>query len=421
MEKGSYAQFHAKLLGGFSLSYGGQVIPIDASPQTKYMQIMIRLLKAGSDGIERKALLEIIQPETHDQMKRMNNFRQQVFLLRQKIAGYQFPPGKYIQRRKSRYYFSFDYKVETDTGKLDLLLSRIWHDFGTGKERQALLWEFCQSYTGKFLPMLEGEEWATEESAYYQKWYFKCIGELCEILRKQEAYEVMLELCTTASQIHPYDEWQAVQIDCLLAMNRYEEAVRIYEQASRIYYEDLGSSALDRVMEKYRSRSSGIYCMSRVMNEIVNELKEQGDAHGAYGCSYPSFLDLYHVIARMGVKRGMENLLLLCTLTRKGTETALARKDLRQTMNQFQQVLAQGLRKGDAYTRYSENQFLVLLIGVQERAAAGIAESLKQGWERINTQTDTAVLFELQKAEGPNSEEDKDEKKEYIYGSDCKQ
>ena len=54
----------------------------------------------------------------------------------------------------------------------------------------------------------------------------------------------MLELCSTASQIHPYDEWQAVQIECLLAMERYKEALEVYEKATEIFYKDLGVTSL---------------------------------------------------------------------------------------------------------------------------------------------------------------------------------
>lgn len=229
------------------------------------------------------------------------------------IARSHFPEGEYIVRKDRRYYFSLEYRLETDTGYLDQLLRQIrsgpggdygletdhepekekrpesengpvrlmsdqrsgseglpegpavWREIGFKRRerepwnpfdpeinpggmddwtggppdnrlggaegrsddqergrlqkqdtREQLLLKFCKAYTGEFLPMLSGEEWVTTESAYYQKWYFHCLKELCGILKENGEFELMLELCTAASQMHPYDEWQAVQIDCLI-------------------------------------------------------------------------------------------------------------------------------------------------------------------------------------------------------------
>ena len=75
--------------------------------------------------------------------------------------------------------------------------------------------------------MLGGEAWAAQEEAYYQKWYFDSLSSLCRRLKEKGEYEKLLELCTMASRIHPYDEWQTVQIGCLVALNRYQEAMNV--------------------------------------------------------------------------------------------------------------------------------------------------------------------------------------------------
>lgn len=77
-----YTHFYARLLGGFSISFAGQELPIEANPQTKYMQLLLMLLKAGEEGIERKQLVEILRRDDGDWKKQLNNFRQQVYILR---------------------------------------------------------------------------------------------------------------------------------------------------------------------------------------------------------------------------------------------------------------------------------------------------------------------------------------------------
>ena len=78
------------LLGGFSLYFNQEEIQFSAHIQTKYMQLLLMLLKAGEKGVERKKLSEFLRPEETDVMKGLNNLRQQIFLLRRVLrqSGY---------------------------------------------------------------------------------------------------------------------------------------------------------------------------------------------------------------------------------------------------------------------------------------------------------------------------------------------
>lgn len=430
MKERPYTQFYAQLLGGFSLYFHNEEIPFSAHIQTKYMQILLMLLKAGADGIERKKLIEYLRPEESDVMKGLNNLRQQVFLLRRTLRQSGLPEGKYIVPKASRYYFSLDYQVETDTGILDRLAYRIRNETLDEDQRKQLLLQYCQNYTGEFLPMLGGEEWVALESAYYQKLYFTFLSELCGILKKQKETEKILELCTRASEIHPYDEWQAVQIDCLMSMNRYREALKVYEKATEIFYEDLGVTSIDKVMAKYRNLGGQIYYAASAMTGIKELLQEDGPPSGAYCCSYPSFLDLYHVVVRMGERTGIQATLMVCTMDWQPQEDAVSNKprqpeekaadgqaQLNRKMELLRQVILSGIRAEDVYTRYSENQFLVLLLGANEENGRMIAKRLENNWLRISGDGKTKLKFTVQQADGPGIRECGNEEKGNLHYS----
>lgn len=454
MKERPYTQFYAQLLGGFSLYFHNEEIPFSAHIQTKYMQILLMLLKAGADGIERKKLIEYLRPEESDVMKGLNNLRQQVFLLRRTLRQSGLPEGKYIVPKASRYYFSLDYQVETDTGILDRLAYRIRNETLDEDQRKQLLLQYCQNYTGEFLPMLGGEEWVALESAYYQKLYFTFLSELCGILKKQKETEKILELCTRASEIHPYDEWQAVQIDCLMSMNRYREALKVYEKATEIFYEDLGVTSIDKVMAKYRNLGGQIYYAASAMTGIKELLQEDGPPSGAYCCSYPSFLDLYHVVVRMGERTGIQATLMVCTMDWQPQEDASGNKrgqlqedavdskwdqpqedavskkrgqpeekaadgqaQLDRKMELLRQVILSGIRAEDVYTRYSENQFLVLLLGANEENGRMIAKRLENNWLRISGDGKTKLKFTVQQADGPGIRECGNEEKGNLHYS----
>ena len=446
MSERPYTGFYARFLGGFSLSYQGTELPIPANPQTKSMQILLMLLKAGKMGVDRKEFIRFLQGDEGDWEKGMNNFRQRVFLLRKIMARAHFPEGKYIILKDGRYYFSQEYELDSDTAYLDEIILRIRN--GPGRENRELEWEYCQNYRGEFLPMLSGEAWATQEGAYYQKWYFECLNHLCEELKKNGEYEKLLELCTTASKLHPYDSWQTVQIDCLMAMNRYQEAVKVYEQASEIFYEELGISDLDKAVIRCRNREGQKYFLANAMTGIKDILKEERTENAAYCCSYPSFLDMYHIICRMEERSRIPSALMICTLREKAAGDGRAGKndasvakcpdiglmkrpdaapvkhaapakyaDPEATMEAFRQVLAGGIRSGDVYTRYSSRQFLALLMDASEENGRKAARRLNDRWEETEESRSWTVEFLIERTENPGKEECRDGKEGHVYGT----
>lgn len=438
MEERPYTQFYARLLGGFSLSFNGEKLQLAGHIQTKYMQLMLMLLKAGKSGIERKKLIQFLRPDEADLGKGLNNLWQQVYLLRRVLDKSGLPPGKYIVPKQSLYFFSLDYEVDTDTARLDRLSYRIRNETLDEETRKQLLLQFCRLYGGEFLPMLGGEEWVALESAYYQKLYFDYLTDLCGILKRQGETEKLLELCTIASQLHPYDEWQAVQIDCLMSMHRYKEALKVYEEATGIFYQELGLSSMDQVMAKYRNAEGQLYYAASAITGIKEALQEDNIFDGPYCCSYPSFVDIYRVLVRMEERSKRVHTLMICTLDYSWEDAGgqgNAEKDhlsdftpgvnqelppeLERKMELLRQTLLSGIRSEDVYTRYSGNQFLVLLIGANETNGRMIAKRLENNWLRISGDGNTKIEFTVQQADGPKIEEWKHEEKGKLHCPCC--
>ena len=387
----SKGQFYAKFLGSFSLDFNGQRLWLKGSPQKKSMQLLMALLKAGAEGATRQQLLEVVWKEGGDPQKEKSNLNQHLYYLRQLIHESHFPEGKYIIVQKPRYYFTEDYEIHSDTEQLDQIWEDIRNAEAAGEDTLELLRQFCRGYTGEFLPMLNGEEWVVEKSAYYQKQYFSCLSRLCVRLKEMGEYQEMLELCTVASQIHPYDEWQAVQIDCLVAMNRYKDALKVYEDAAEFFYEDLGVSSLNRTIARYRNTEGRLHYLSSALAGIRKGLNEEERLWGAYCCSYPSFVDVYRIVVRMQERTGIGSLLMVCTLNIAGSG-----ENTETWMERFRQFMAGSIRNGDVYTRYSPNQFLVLLMQAEEKDVENIEERLKNGWKMIDQAGKTKLVLAVQ-------------------------
>lgn len=401
--------FYARFLGGFSLYFAGQEMLFEVNPQGKTMQLLYYLLKAGTNGCEKKELLELVRPGEKDQKKRLNNFRQQLFRMREMIQHSHFPKGDYIVYQKQRYYFTLDYPLYVDTEKLDGLIGQIRNcpqsqaraRTGNGQELWQQYEDYCEAYTGEFLPILGGEEWVTLESAHYQKWYFTCLNQLSLRLKEQKKFERLLRLTTAASQIHPYDEWQVVQIECLMALGRRREAEKVYEEANEMFYKDLGLTSLDKVMANYQQETPSC-SLARTLEKVKEGLSEaEQEKHGAYCCSYPSFMDIYRIRARIDEANKEQSLLLLCTLSAEKGEWREA--EGREQMELFQKTIIGQTRSGDVYTQYSKNQYLVLLSGAGKVCENLMISRLERNWRKAGGRA--RVKFSVDEVEGIRQQE----------------
>ena len=410
MKERPYSTYYARLLGGFSFSGDGQEIPIKGNLRSKYLQMLVMLLKAGKEGVSKESLMVRIAADTDGREKMMNNLRQQIFVLRRTMKGLGFPEGQYIVSVKGRYYFSRDQDVVTDTGQIDQLYRELRSGRPAKEERTEILREICRIYSGEFLPALSGEEWAAVEGAYYQNIFFESMKELCGLLKEQKEYDEMLELCSKASQLHPYDEWQALEIDCLMAKNRYMDALKVYEKATEVFYEEFGVSPFESVMAKYRSSQGQLLYTSGVLSEIKGEMLKQDTGKGAYYCNYPSFLDVYRLMARLKERQDLKLSLIICTLDTggqggrgKGGEMDAAKAA--DVMEEFQQFISENLRRSDVFTRYSPNQFLILLFGSDEPSGEKVVARLQRKWRMLRGDGKPWTDFAVEEIETPEEKE----------------
>lgn len=442
MPEGIREGFYARFLGGFFLEYKGSRIIIAKNMKQKGMQLLAILLKAGEEGVSRKGLTEMLEWGGESWERKLNNLRRQTYELRAFIAEEGFPEGKYIQVSGGRYYFSREYQVRTDTGEVDRLYQEARKQADPAA-REGILWEICRLYQGEFLPSLVAEEWALVENAHYRSVYSRCVNELCRILKSRGEYTRLLKLCGTASQIHPYDEWQAVQIDCLVASRRYQDARQIRSQANQLFTKELGIAPFGG-REESHGESAG--ADDGVMAEVMAGLWEDSGQKGAYRCDYSRFIDVYRFMVRMVERSQIRLSLLLCTLESAGGRPewaeGLRQQDLpgaggdlemgkrpemgessevvkagegskeptgsqvsERQMEQFSELLAGLIRENDVYTRFSSSQYLVLLASFGENQEAEVARRLRRGLEAFEKEEGLRVNLETQAVEGPNRKE----------------
>ncbi len=356
--------FSVRMFGHLSFCYDDKTFMIKCNMASKVMQLFRLLLLAGEEGVPKGQLLTALygNDETQDTK---NAFRILIFRLRKLLGETVIPAGDRIWVEKGIYRFGGPFTTIVDAVEFDQMADRALITQNE-EERMVRLKEACRRFTGGFLPFLVDEEWVMEENVRYKDLYFDLVQECCRLMQKNRRYEDMLELCSDAVKIYPFEEWQLLKIDCLLAMNRYKEALKVYEDATTMFFEGAGTSPSEKMLSRFRAMSSQIQYAMGDLGDIKNSLKEKDIDKGAYYCSYPSFIDSYRIITRMVERSGRSIFLMLCTLTDSKGEPLDKEEFLAEQSANLSDAICKSLRRGDIYTRYSLNQFLILLIGIKQ-------------------------------------------------------
>lgn len=351
-----------RMLGEFTMSYGGETIEVSKSQTSRAMHLLQILLYAGDKGISRQKLMkDLFEREPVGDLA--SNLRVTTHTLRKLLKNTKLPDEPYIQNSNRQYRFVSSFPVRVDALIFRELLEK-------AKKREGDNWieylkKACRLYQGYFLPSLFGEEWVIVAEADYQRLYFECLEELCQLLKEREEYEEMLPLCVRASEMYPFDEWQVWQMDCLVSLGRSKEAIALYEKTAAMYFDELAMAPPKRMLEYFQKMSSHISLKTGEFREIQEMLKEKDERRGAYYCSYPSFVDTYRMLVRIMERTGESVYLLMCTIMDEQKHVIEDETRLREVSTKLSEAIRIALRQGDVYTRYNMSQFLVILLGIR--------------------------------------------------------
>ncbi len=139
------------------------------------------------------------------------------------------------------------------------------------------------------------------------------------------------------------------------------------------------------------------------VNEIQEGLNQREKDDGAFFCSYLSFMEGYRYVRRVIERSGQSAYLLLCTMT-DGKGVPLEKGErLGKVAEELEQAIRNSLRRGDMFTRYSDNQFLMLLLGIRQEDCAIVVERINGYFEKASRKNylkySTAPISEIREAD----------------------
>lgn len=278
---------------------------------------------------------------------------------RNTMEGLGYPDGKQvILYRRGMYSWNEELPLEIDAEKFESLCNKA---NGMGTDALPVLLEAIEVYKGDFLPKYSVVPWVIALRTYYQNRYQGACCDAIEILEQQQRYQEIISLCRKALAVIPYEECIHLKlVKALTAVGEQRLAIEHYAQTANMFMDELGVTPSEEFSKVYLDLikvSQGVQLdLSVIRDELVRDLP----AEGPYFCELAVFQEIYRRETRVSQRSGNVMQLALISVM-DGRNKKLTPKQVSITMNRLKESLESILRRGDAFTRYSQSQYLLLL------------------------------------------------------------
>lgn len=407
----------AKMLGGFSLQYQNREIVLDRNTLSKTTQLLQILLLAGKEGVAKTSLIDALYGRDDSVENKNGSLNNTIFRMRKQLKAAGLPESNFVVIKSGMCYW--DERIPVSVDALEF----------SEKARQARLADTleeqlrdcvaaCRMYTGEFLPSMIGEDWVSVRNAACREQYFYCMNEACRELMSRERYEELVELAHAAAEIYPFEEWQEWEIDGLIALARFKEAMEVYERTTKKTLDEFGLAPSPEMLKRFRIMGERMSQAAGAIDDIRHRLVEKEKKRGAYFCTFPSFVDIYHVFSRIMERKGISVFIMLCTLKNQKNQVCGDEmgKD-REASYQLSEAIRISLRSGDFYTRYNYSQYLIMLSEIQQENCSVVSHRIDQNFQKMEETTGyyidfyVASIAEICEEEKPKPEKKFKEKK----------
>ena len=377
-----------RMLEQFTITYGGRELSLGKTSMSKIMELFQILMINIRNGVPKIKIQQSLYEweSVNNRNRSLNNL---IYRLKQQMSDEGIVQEEYISIKNGICKWVSEVPVEVDVDQFEDAVARA--EYLHGDEKQELLMQAFSLYRGELLPDMSKTSWVIEKRLQLKKVYRSCILQLEELLEEKQEYETLFGIYTKAAELYPYDEWQVGQINVLQKMERYEEAYAIYQKTVKEYFDELGIPPSQKMLDMIHDMGTSLLNHESHLDDIKEVLEEDAERRGAYYCSYPSFEDIYRLIARTVERSGQSVFLMMCSiryLDFNGRKSSNAEEVLYES-------IFTTIRKGDIFTRYSKQQFLILLMGAQKENCDMIFERIRKKFKRKNRNTNCDLEFNV--------------------------
>ena len=207
---------------------------------------------------------------------------------------------------------------------------------------------------------------------------FRCI----DLLKKQEQYNRICEVCRLAANIDDLDEQLHIELmNAMVNLNRASEAMNEYRRITHLNRQVLDMEPSEDMQSYYEELQKAGETLKFNLDVIRNELTERSEERrGPFICDYRAFKEIYNIQMRNLERLGSTMFLAVIMVGNGDDENAVARE---AGMAGLMEILRRNLRKGDIVTRFSDSIVAMLLPTVNYDTGGMVMERIEHLFREV--------------------------------------
>lgn len=364
------------------------------SSSSRCLKLLQIMLAHVGKGISRASLLEYLYGK-EEISNSSNNLRVTMHRLRRQLYEAGLPKSEYflLDRATGTYHWDERISVKTDVQIFEEELESARQE-KSAEKRAKFLRKACILYKGEFLEDMGLEEWVVVRAVKYKEKYKRAMRELLELLREKKEHEEIVQLCVKAVKLYPYDEWQEEMVDSLVQLGKKEDALQLCKDTSKMYWEELGIPVSARMTEQYH-RLTGMFQGSvKDIQKIESQFKETRQETEALYLSFQSFVDIYRLLKRISEEGGRQVYVAVCSVW--NPESLSGRPKRPERLSAYlRKALQASLKRDDAFTKYSDLEYLILLSGKDRESCEQIFNQVRRQFSKQSKSWARHLRFDL--------------------------
>ncbi len=370
-------EFRVTLLGEFTIEYKNSIISDQINRSKKVWTLLEYLIVHRKRFVPQDELIELLWADGTSRDP-INTLKVLMHRVRTALEGLDFENSRrMILYRNGAYGWNQDFKCVTDVDEFQRLIFESELETEDVSRKISLLLQAESLYRGHFLQKKACEEWAIPISSYYRSLYGRVVSDLAKLLFEHKKYEQLSNVCEKAILLEPHEEQLYIYlIQVLIQTGQLEQALDLYHHATGLFMKELGITPSEELLTLYKDVVKTIKTPEMDLSVIKNRLDESKKEIGSIFCEYEFFKLVYHLEERNMERSGEPAHLCLLSVVDNNMVSIPSRRVLNRGMESLKTTIQYNIRSGDVFTRYSVNQYLILLSNTNYDAANTVAQRL---------------------------------------------
>lgn len=355
-----------EMFGGLSIYWGDKCLAERSTRPGKPQELLALLLVRASEKMSNEQLMDALweMDETENPAGALKNAAYQLRKFLQKAD----PRTPFIIMEGGRYAWNEAVPLQLDIREFETTVQRVFAH-GTPENTQVELARRALAlYAGDLLPGLDGRQWVIQHNSYLRQMYLRTVKHLAGLLEtrgRRADLEEVLTICNRATLLEPLQEelyWHT--FSAMRGLDMKQAVLSYYPVISNLFYDELGEKLSPELRDIYLWASEGSNQIKEDLCQVQQDLSEvtrnARPICGAYYCEYEMFKHVYHMVARSAERSGNHVIIMLITIASDDGKP-MPKQVTVETMLMLKDLIKNTLRKGDVFSRYSRNQYILML------------------------------------------------------------